>query len=196
MKCIYVDSTNANMCVIAINDDKVEYKTSGGVSLKHNDILLPYLDEVLQKVGMDIANVEYVACSVGAGSFTGIRLGVTTCNGIAFASGAKRIAMNTFSPFAYNSKGKLLVLIDARHGNYYGAEYLDGEEIRLGNYTQNEVDSYQGKTIIIDGQHNIENIIARIKEKISKSDFTNMLVPMYLKASQAEREINANSKSC
>lgn len=192
MKYLYIDSCSENLLVLAVNGDKSYSIANNGHGLKHNSILLPSVDEALAKVDMDIKDVEYVACNVGAGSFTGIRLGVTTANGLAFSVGAKRISMNAFESIAYNSNGKVLVLIDARHGNYYGGEYLNGEEVTLGNYTTADKDNYDGEVIVWNGEHNVESIARVIEDKITKAEFVDMLTPLYLKLSQAEREANEN----
>ena len=188
MKAIYIDSCSARLLVIVINGDKIATRQTDGVSLRHNNIILPYLDEVLVDVGLAIGEVEHIACGIGPGSFTGIRLGVTTCNGLSFSTGAKRIAMNTLESIAYNTSDDTLVLIDARHGNYYGGEYALGQEVRLSNYTDEDIQTFNGDVIVWGGLHNIDNIIAVIADKISKCYFTTQLSPLYLKKSQAERE--------
>lgn len=188
MKAIYIDSCSARLLVLAVNGDKIAMRQTDGTGLRHNSIILPYLDEVLGDVGLAIGEVEYIACGIGPGSFTGIRLGVTTCNGLSFSVSAKRIAMNTLESLAYNTSDDTLVLIDARHGNYYGGEYALGQEVRLSNYTDEDIHTFNGDVIVWDGLHNIDNIIAVIVDKISNDDFTMQLSPLYLKKSQAERE--------
>ncbi len=188
MKAIYIDSCSAKLLVIAVNGDKVASSQSDGVSLRHNNIILPFLDKVLCDVGLAIGDVEHIACAVGAGSFTGIRLGVTTCNGLSFSTGAKRISMNTFESIAYNTSVNTLVLIDARHGNYFGGEYDGGLEVRLSNYTDEDINTFDGDVIVWDGEHITSNIINVMQRKIAKSDFVDQLIPLYLKKSQAERE--------
>lgn len=195
MKCVYIDSCSENLLVMAINGDKVDSIIDNGHGLKHNSILLPSLDKALSNVGMDISEVEYVGCNVGPGSFTGIRLGVTTANGLAFSCGAKRVAMNAFEETAYNKECKLLVLIDARHGNYYGAEYEKGKCTNLGNYTDEDKASFDGEVIVWNGTHCVDGVLAVLKQKIADGDFVDMLAPMYLKLSQAEREENERNQA-
>lgn len=194
MKALIIDSCSEVLLVIAINENKISIKQSEAGGKKHNSLLLPFIDAVLADSDMDIKSVEHIATVVGAGSFTGIRLGVTTANGLAFATGAKRVAMNAFESLAYNSNNDLLVAIDAKHGNYYGAEYKGGIETAIGNYTVQDLENYSGKVVIWDGKHNVENLIKCVDAKINKCEFTNMFVPLYLKKSQAERELECRSK--
>lgn len=194
MKILIIDSCSEKLLVVAINGESIAVRTSIAGGKKHNSLLLPFVDEVLKELNIAIKDIEYIAAVVGAGSFTGIRLGVTTANGLAFATGAKRVAMNAFESLAYNSSNGLLIAIDAKHGNYYGAEYSQGKEIAVGNYTNEDLDNFKGEVVIWDGVHNIKNIIECVLSKINNGEFVDAFVPMYLKKSQAERELECKVK--
>lgn len=193
MKGLIIDSCSETLLVVAINGENIAVRTSIAGGKKHNSLLLPFVDEVLEELNIAIKDIEYIAAVVGAGSFTGIRLGVTTANGLAFATGAQRVAMNAFESLAYNSSNGLLIAIDAKHGNYYGAEYSDGKEIAIGNYTNEDLDNYEGEVLVWDGVHNIHNIIECVRRKINNGEFVDAFVPMYLKKSQAERELECKA---
>ena len=90
MNFLFVDSCQNELFVLLYNNGKVSYRTSNG-NKKHNSVLLPTIDELLNESGIKISEVQNIACVIGPGSFTGIRLGVTTCNGLAFATGCNRI---------------------------------------------------------------------------------------------------------
>ncbi|HRF36345.1 MAG TPA: tRNA (adenosine(37)-N6)-threonylcarbamoyltransferase complex dimerization subunit type 1 TsaB, partial [Clostridia bacterium] len=90
MNFLFVDSCQNQLFVLLYNDGKYFVKTSNG-NKKHNSVLLPSIDQLLAESGLTISEIQNIACVVGPGSFTGIRLGVTTCNGLAFATGANRI---------------------------------------------------------------------------------------------------------
>lgn len=188
MNFLYVDSCSEQLFVLGYNEGKIAYQTSNG-NKRHNSVLLPCVDKVLEEINLTIDKVQNIACVQGAGSFTGIRLGVTTCNGLAFACGANRVPMNTFESVAYNISKKILVAIDARHGNYYGGEYNCGKQIKLGNYTEEDLKNFDGEVIVWQGVRNIQNIVDIVLEKIENQEFVQMFVPMYLKKSQAEREL-------
>ncbi|MDE6565696.1 MAG: tRNA (adenosine(37)-N6)-threonylcarbamoyltransferase complex dimerization subunit type 1 TsaB, partial [Clostridia bacterium] len=165
----------------------IYYKTSNG-NKKHNSVLLPAIDSLLSESGLQINDVQNIACVVGPGSFTGIRLGVTTCNGLAFACGSNRIAINTFEPVAYNNTNDILVALDCRHGNYYVGQYKAGKEISLFNATEQDLASYNCEIIKWNGEREINKIVDCVLDKINNNEFCEMLSPLYLKKSQAERE--------
>lgn len=188
MKALFIDSSGEELFVMAFSDEKVAVRKGKGNSKKHNSTLLPYVDQVLTEIGEDIKHIENIVCVVGPGSFTGIRLGVSAANALAFAGGCKRYSMNALEIIAYNEDSKTLSLIDAMHGNYYGGEFISGKEIKLGNYTQDDVNSFDGKVIIWDGKHDEDKILLCVKEKLKSGLSTDILSPVYLKKSQAERE--------
>lgn len=187
MNFLYVDSCQDKLFIMVYNSGNYVTKSSDG-NRKHNSVLLPLVDEALAECGIAIADIEHIACVVGPGSFTGIRLGVTTCNGLAFATGAKRIAINTFEAAAYNNTNHILVALDCRHGNYYVGEYDDGQQIALGNMDKAQLDEFDGEVIECVGARDDEKIIGVVLDKIKKQQFADMLSPLYLKKSQAERE--------
>jgi len=187
MNFLFIDSCQNELFVLLYNNGEIFYSTSSG-NKKHNSVLLPKVDELLNKSGLKINEIENIACVVGPGSFTGIRLGVSTCNAIAFAVGSNRIAINTFESIAYNNINNILVALDCRHGNYYAAEYNNGKEVALLNITEKEIASFEGEVIIWNGERNIDNIVSCVKDKIESKIFVDMFVPLYLKKSQAERE--------
>ncbi len=187
MNFLFVDSCQNELFVLLYNNGKVSYRTSNG-NKKHNSVLLPTIDELLNESGIKISEVQNIACVIGPGSFTGIRLGVTTCNGLAFATGCNRIAVNTFETVAYNNTNDILIALDCRHGNYYAGQYKCGREVALFNTTEQEMLECGCKVIKWNGEREINKIVACVLDKINNKEFCQMLSPLYLKKSQAERE--------
>lgn len=188
MNFLFVDSCQNELFVMFYNNGKYFIKTSNG-NKKHNSVLLPAIDEVVTQGGATINELQNIVCVVGPGSFTGIRLGVTTCNAIAFATKAKRIDINTFESIAYNINNHILVAIDCRHDNYYVGEYKNGKQVNLTNYTKAELMQFDGEVIIWNGERDIDKIIECVLDKINSKNYANMFTPLYLKKSQAEREL-------
>ena len=188
MKFLFVDSCHNELFVLLYDNGKIYTRKSSG-NKKHNSVLLPFIDEVLTESGNKIKDIQNIACCVGPGSFTGIRLGVTTCNGIAFATCANRVAINTFESIAYNNINHILVCVDSGHGNYYAGEYDNGKEVSLFSTENRPFYKDLGCEIITwNGEKDSNNIVNVICEKIKNKDFVQMFSPLYLKKSQAERE--------
>ncbi len=71
----------------------------------HSARLVPLIDEVVRAAGYRMADVQAVAVSRGPGSFTGLRIGVSTAKGIAFGLGIALVGVPTFEALAQANVG-------------------------------------------------------------------------------------------
>jgi tRNA threonylcarbamoyladenosine biosynthesis protein TsaB len=105
---------------------------------RHAEVITLFIDEVMKETGVNYQNLDAVAVSSGPGSYTGLRIGVSTAKGICFAADKPLIAVETLQAMAMGfvqsgrdilSEGALLCpMIDARRMEVYTALYtLTGE---------------------------------------------------------------------
>ncbi|HEY1956581.1 MAG TPA: tRNA (adenosine(37)-N6)-threonylcarbamoyltransferase complex dimerization subunit type 1 TsaB [Polyangiaceae bacterium] len=80
------------------------------------DMILPMIDELLSARGLSARDVARWAVDVGPGSFTGVRVGVSTVKGIAFATGADVVAVDAFEALAGPDA---IAILDAGKGEVY-----------------------------------------------------------------------------
>lgn len=186
MNILIINTCNAPMYVIALKGDKRAIRHSDGAQRKYNSELLTYIDECLDELNLTPKDIDIVACVVGAGSFTGIRLGITTAHAFARGANCRLVALNEFEILAHGNAGHVLSAIDAGHENYYVGEYMDGKELSLRNATIDELRAFDGEVIIYDGNIDYDKVIA--VANVHLTDYQDILSPLYLKASQAERE--------
>lgn len=194
MNILAVDSA-FEMLLVGLKSQKgIYFKTFENELKKHNAILLPAIEEILNKSSLKLFDIDYFAVNTGPGSFTGIRLGVCTINAFAFATGKKIIELDSFSLSAFDRiKGyDYKVFIDCLNGNFYGAEFEKStlHKIKAGEYTEKDIN--YDKDIILKQKefYKKENIIELSEYKISRKEFTDYAVPSYYKKSQAERELD------
>ncbi len=81
------------------------------------DACLPMIDEILSSRGLTARDVQRWAVDIGPGSFTGVRVGVSTVKGIAFATGAEVVAVNAFDALALDDDAT--VILEAGKGEVY-----------------------------------------------------------------------------
>lgn len=190
MKILAIDTTSENL-VIAFYDGQKTYSfISQEGSKRHNSLLMPSVDSILNEAKCDIKDVDCFACVVGPGSFTGIRIGVSTVKALAFALGKKVVAITSFEELAYGIKDKeFYVAIDCRHNSYYYAKFIDSynNQIECGEISGKDLDSKNCLVIEKSTHSNPDNLIGIAQEKIAQNDL-GILTPFYLKKSQAERE--------
>lgn len=92
----------------------------------HSATIMPAIDYLLQKTNLDIHQVEGIALALGPGSFTGLRIGVTTVKGLAYALRVPVVGVSTLDVLAQNVcyASKLVCpVLDARKKEVYAALY-------------------------------------------------------------------------
>jgi len=105
----------------------------------HAKLLTVFIDELLQENNLKIANFDAIAVSMGPGSYTGLRIGVSTAKGLAYAADLPLIAVSTLQSLAFGLEKKkkdeldkdawLCPMIDARRMEVYTAFFnLRNEE--------------------------------------------------------------------
>lgn len=131
-------------------DCRIMADVKGNDRFSHLQNLTPQIEEVISKSGLSINDVDAIAVSNGPGSFTGIRIGVSTARALAQAAGRKCVAVSSLEGLAMRAgesmseDGTLVCpILDARRSQIYGGAYLirDGfphEEVKAGPYTIDE----------------------------------------------------------
>lgn len=95
----------------------------------HSERLTPLIDDILNQTSVSAGDLDTVAVSMGPGSYTGLRIGVSTAKGWALATGADLIGVPTLEAFAAQvgpvaSRGDVAcALIDARRDEVYAGAY-------------------------------------------------------------------------
>jgi tRNA threonylcarbamoyladenosine biosynthesis protein TsaB len=97
---------------------------SGKRPNNHTEILLPLIDIVLARSRTSIEQLSGISVSLGPGSFTGLRVGLATAKGLAYASGIPLVGVSTLLANAGRAGGTnalVASMLDARRGEIYGA---------------------------------------------------------------------------
>jgi len=88
------------------------------------------ISEALAHAGRAPSDLGLVAVSAGPGSYTGLRIGMSTAKGLAFATGAAFVAVPTMAALAEGAAGTVAVILPSRRGEVYAAVYTCGVEVR------------------------------------------------------------------
>lgn len=85
---------------------------------------------LLDQAAVTLAEIELFAVATGPGSFTGLRIGIATMQGLAFASTRPLVGVSTFDALAHRANApRTATWIDAWRGEVYTALYQDGETV-------------------------------------------------------------------
>lgn len=128
--------------------------------LTHSKTLLPMADNVLKNTGLSLGDIDVIAVAHGPGSFTGVRIGVSTAKGLAWAAGKPVAGVSTLEAMAYNGvaapEGAVICCaMDARRNQVYNAlfEMCGGIPIRLCPDRAISLDELSAELKSIGGQY-------------------------------------------
>ncbi len=206
MNILIVDSSKKQAYVGVVTDSK-----SFGYTLqqqeKHSENLLMRIEEIVVRADLTLGDFDVYSAVVGPGSFTGIRVGLSTIKAFNIVNNKKLVALNSFEPFLQVCKYGV-ILLNSTHSSYYYAKVKAGliEEMgtvsvdnlptlvkdkeiymldyeksdNLGDLKVNYVDNYG------------ELLKQTVTEKCNNAEFVNdnEFEPVYLQLSQAEIQLN------
>lgn len=151
MKALSIDCAVSRLMISAKNDDKI-FTSIYDIGMKQSESIVPAIDYVLEKVLLSPSELDYTAITLGPGSFTGLRLGISAVKAIELAYNVPVYGISTLTMHAYCFKDfelPVLAAIDANKNKYY-ANLSD-----------------KNKTIMEDGDWDTDIIIKNVK-KIKK----------------------------
>ena len=134
MKILAIDSSAVSASVAVSEDERILASEFVNNGLTHSQTLLPMVEHVLKKASVSPENIDLYAVTNGPGSFTGVRIGVATVKGLAFAHSTKCIGISTLEAIGANieQEGAIsLACMDARRGQVYTATFESGTNKRL-----------------------------------------------------------------
>lgn len=134
MRLLSIDTSTDYLNIAVTRDGRIVSRIHRKMPMMHSTMLVPMIARCLKKAGSGMRDLDGFCVSVGPGSFTGLRIGVTTVKGLSYATGKPVVAVPTLDAIAYNAAshhGMICPILDARKGKVYGSIYKsDGRAIR------------------------------------------------------------------
>lgn len=199
MNYLLVDTSGAHLSVVVKFGGKTEYIYKPDCGVNHSVEITAAIEQTLEKAGATLLASDFFGAVVGAGSFTGIRIGVSAVKGLCLATGKTALKITSFDTIAYNKdSGKVMAVIDAGHNGYYVCGYENKKEIIsprfvLGEELKNISEDFtllsygeiKGlKTKVVSPLNGLIKFAEENGDKIT--DDINDLTPLYCRKSQAE----------
>jgi len=124
VKVLGIDTATPIASVAIVDDKTVLAETRSERQGQRADLLL-LIDAVCVGAGVAPLELDAIAIGAGPGSFTGLRIGMATAKGIAFAANRPLWAVSSLAALAYDRPGLVLAILDARRGEIYVGAYRD-----------------------------------------------------------------------
>ncbi|MCL2861257.1 MAG: tRNA (adenosine(37)-N6)-threonylcarbamoyltransferase complex dimerization subunit type 1 TsaB [Firmicutes bacterium] len=174
MKCLAINTASSVLQVVVINEDKFSIRTC--VTQKNfTAILLPYIDECLNEANLTLKELDFFVCSIGPGSFTGIRVGLATIRGFCQALEKEVLPVTDLELLSYHAKSeslKKICITDAANGFFYIGQFLNGQIGEIKCIREDELEEYllnvKGEFSICTHK-NIENKVRSVVSNLQKN---------------------------
>lgn len=187
MNILAIDTSLPIMSAALLRDDTL----LGAVALEgkgsRNEKLLPAIDWLLTETGLDRREIDLYAVTRGPGSFTGVRIGLATVQGMALALGKPVCAMSTHEAIALPA-GRSVIADDAGRGEFYVSVYDQGREVEAPHVAR-EVPA--GALVVSDALR-MMNVALRCAQRAATIASENRLgeyadaTPIYVRMAEAE----------
>jgi tRNA threonylcarbamoyladenosine biosynthesis protein TsaB len=129
MRILGIDTSTMIAGVGIVEEDEVLVDLKFDVKITYSEVLLSTIELALRTIGFKPENLDGFAISIGPGSFTGLRIGLSTVKGLCFASGKPLASVPSLDALAAQSlfcKYQVIPLLDAKKSEVYAAIYDTG----------------------------------------------------------------------
>lgn len=149
MRILAIDSSTKFLCLGLYDDGKI-YEYNLDLERKHSSLIVVTIKRVLDALEWKINEIDYFACGLGPGSFTGIRVGLATVKGFSWALNKPLLGISTLEILARNVgwyASYIVPAIDAKRNLIYCSIYKikDGKLKKVAPYMLLSVEKFLRK---------------------------------------------------
>ena len=144
MKILAIDTSSKKCSVCIYEDSHVIINLNNDDEKTHSVKLMPMVDQAFKETGLSLDDISLLACCIGPGSFTGVRIGISTVKAFADVKNIPVVGITSLESLAYNvihdnssvntideKKTLICSLIDAKNNNVYCGLYYYNEKMNL-----------------------------------------------------------------
>jgi len=140
MKILGIDTSSKFLSFALCEDERIIVEESHLLDRKHSSLLVPKIKHMLGGLGVCIKDIDAFVIGLGPGSFTGLRIGVSTVKGFGISTKKPCVGISSLDSLALDAnveKDDLIVpVLDAKRGNVYSAIYRKEKNriVKKSNY--------------------------------------------------------------
>jgi len=163
-----IETSTANLGVAVVSGDEVVWESREPLPQEHSSRLLPTCASALSELGLEVKSLSAIAVSAGPGSFTGLRIGFATAQGLALGSGVGIVQVPTFEVLLRQGGGvpKLAVVQGKAKAQTVTALYIrEGGPARTA--CESFAEAYGYREALPTAARGMEEFAGALKEKVS-----------------------------
>jgi len=179
MNLLAIDSSNHVLGVAIMKNEQVIGEIVTNLIKNHSPRLMPAIEKVMADVGMKVEELDRIAVAKGPGSYTGIRIGITTAKTLAWALNIPIVGVSSLEILAYQGRffeGYICPFFDARRGLVFTGLYKWEDNQLISVYEDKNIMmetvleklKSEGKSVLFLSP-DIEEFSDRIKEVLGES---------------------------
>lgn len=158
MRILSVSTATPQLSVALNNDEQIISEKNEQDQRNHSEHLDPLIEEILAENSLKIKDIDRFAVAIGPGSYTGLRIGITTIKMLASVLNKEVVGISTIEAIcrSVNDEEALIVgALDARNDNYFAGAYCSqaGEMVN----------------VIPDGHYHIDELLKTVKDTLNES---------------------------
>ncbi|MDR1567350.1 MAG: tRNA (adenosine(37)-N6)-threonylcarbamoyltransferase complex dimerization subunit type 1 TsaB [Streptococcaceae bacterium] len=126
MKILAMDTSSNALSVAIVEDKNLLAEETLNIKKNHSIELMPTIDYLMKQINLKPNDLDRIVVAMGPGSYTGLRIAVTTAKTLAYTLGIELVGVSSLQVLAANAKnfdGLIIPLIDARRRNVYAGVY-------------------------------------------------------------------------
>ncbi|MCI1290649.1 MAG: tRNA (adenosine(37)-N6)-threonylcarbamoyltransferase complex dimerization subunit type 1 TsaB [Lactobacillus sp.] len=165
MKILSISTATSNLSVALTENERTVAAAEETDRRNHSEHLDPLINQLLKQAGWQLADIDRFAVALGPGSYTGLRIGVTTVKMFASILNKELVGLSTLAILADNfahSDQLVVAALDARNDNFFAGAYI----FKNGQPTN----------VVPDGHYHLDKLLAAIKQAAQEQGKKNVIL--------------------
>lgn len=135
MKTLAIDTSGKSAGLAIVSDGRILYELFMNTGLNHSVLLLPEIDHALNVLNLDLTDLDLFVATTGPGSFTGLRIGLSTMKGFALSHNKPLVGVSTLEALVWNIYSEDRIICPMLNGPM--------DEIYTALYRYHPLDGYE-----------------------------------------------------
>ncbi|MBD5432283.1 MAG: tRNA (adenosine(37)-N6)-threonylcarbamoyltransferase complex dimerization subunit type 1 TsaB [Lactobacillus sp.] len=160
MKILSITTATNHLSVALTDNQNVIAEKNEEDQRNHSEHLDPLITEILKENNLKLADIDRFAVAQGPGSYTGLRIGITTAKMFSSILNKDLVGISSLAALAkgVNQEEKIIVAeIDARNNNFFAGAYL--------------IENGQVKNIVPDGHYALDDLLDKVIKEAEKNNY-------------------------